>query len=86
MSVATLGWASWWVALLVVKLSPEKVDAVLVAASVASALCGLLGLLLAAVTLRARRAWVFFVMIPLFANALLLAMPWLASSFRDEAG
>jgi hypothetical protein len=77
MCFATLGWGVWWVVLVVAKLWPEGGDAMAVTASVVSDLCALLGLFLAAVTLRARRTWILFVMIPLFANASLLAMPWL---------
>jgi hypothetical protein len=79
MSLATLGWTAWWIALLVAKLAPSWVDGVALAATVVASPCALLGLMIAAVTLRARRTWILFVTIPLIANGSLLAMPWLES-------
>ena len=38
-----------------------------------------MGLVVALLTLRARRAWVLFALVPLFANGSLLFMPWFAS-------
>jgi len=79
MSLATLGWAAWWTALVVVKIAPGTASGMTIGASVVSELCALLGLAIAAASLRARRTWILFVAIPLFANASLLVMPWLAS-------
>jgi hypothetical protein len=79
MSLATIGWAAWWLALIAVKLAPSKGAALVVGATAVSVPFAFLGLLLAAVTLRARRTWILFVMVPLFANGSLLVMPWLAS-------
>jgi hypothetical protein len=79
MILATLGWAAWWATLLAVKLRPESAEALLVTATVVSGLCALPGLLIAALTVRARRTWLLFVCVPLFANGSLFLMPWLAS-------
>ena len=79
MSLATLGWGAWWLALIGVKIAPGSADVLALVATVVSGLFALLGLLIAAATLRARRTWILFVLLPLFANASLLAMPWLAS-------
>jgi hypothetical protein len=79
MILATLGWAAWWATLLAVKLVPGSADALLVAATVVSGLCALPGILIAALTIRARRTWLLFVCVPLFANGALFLMPWLAS-------
>jgi|SoiMethySBSTD1v2_1073268.scaffolds.fasta_scaffold799209_3 hypothetical protein len=84
MILATLGWAAWWVALCVVKVAPGSADVVVVAATVASGLCALPGLLIAALTVRARRTWMLFVLVPLFANGALLLMPWLASGIIER--
>ena len=40
-------------------------------------------LAIAALTVRARRTWMVFVMVPLFANGSLFVMPWLASGLIE---
>lgn len=78
MCFASLGWAAWWLALLGSRAVPSAAGWLVLAASAASGLFGLPGLAIAALTVRARRTWLLFVAVPLFANASLLAMPWLA--------
>ena len=77
MMLATLGWGTWWCVLLVRHFSPEREIPLALpsAISTAAALCGLA---IAVLTLRARRAWVLFALVPLFANGSLLLVPWLA--------
>ena len=84
MILATLGWAAWWLALCVVKVAPGSAEGVVLAATVVSGLCALPGLLIAALTVRARRTWMLFVLVPLFANGALLCMPWLASGMVER--
>jgi hypothetical protein len=85
MILATLGWAAWWVTLFAVKVAPASAEFMVVAATVASGVCALPGLLIAALTVRARRTWLLFVLVPLFANGALLLMPWLASGMLEQA-
>jgi hypothetical protein len=77
MAFASLGWGTWWIVVLLRSLDRELVQDLLLP-SVVSALFAALGLAIAVLTLRARRAWVLFTLFPLVANASLLAMPWLA--------
>ncbi|MEM7307917.1 MAG: hypothetical protein AAF682_14660 [Planctomycetota bacterium] len=87
MTLATGGWAGWWIALVVGKLAPEAVGGIVVAASVIGALLAFPGLLMAGLALRARRTWILFVLVPVFANVTLLVMPWLATGvLGGEAG
>ena len=84
MTLATLGWVGWWVALVVAKLAPGAVGAVVIGASAAGVLFALPGVLLAAASMRARRTWILFVLAPLFANGTLLCMPWLAEGLFER--
>ena len=49
-----------------------------------STACALLGLSVAILTLRARRAWILFALVPLFANSSLLFVPWLAGELSES--
>ncbi len=82
MTLATLGWGTWWSVALVHRIAPawHLPLAVPVTISTVLALCGLL---VAILTLRARRSWILFALVPLFANSSLLAVPWLASELGD---
>jgi len=77
MTLASLGWATWWIVLLVRKLAPGVALGIGVPAAI-STVFALLGLAVAVLTLRARRSWILFVTVPLVANATLLLVPWLA--------
>jgi hypothetical protein len=77
MMLATLGWGTWWCVLFVRRLAPEREIPFFVPATI-STTAALLGLLIAILTLRARRAWILFALVPLFANGSLLFVPWLA--------
>ena len=76
MTFASLGWGTWWVLLLVKKLTGASPD--LLIPSILSTIFAILGLLVAVVTLRGRRSWLLFVTIPVLANASLFFLPWLA--------
>lgn len=80
MILATLGWGTWWCVLLVHRLDPGREIPLALPAAV-STVFAVLGLVVALLTLRARRAWVLFALFPLFANGSLLLMPWLAGEF-----
>jgi hypothetical protein len=83
MILATLGWGTWWCVLLVHRLAPER-DLSLVLPSVLSTTAALLGLAVAVLTLRARRAWILFTLVPLFANGSLLLVPWFARELVER--
>jgi len=82
MVLATLGWGTWWCVLLLHRLAPE-VRVPLAVPSILATVAAVLGLAIAVLTLRARRAWILFALAPLFANGSLLFVPWLA---REWAG
>ena len=77
MTLASLGWATWWVVLFVRKLAPEVALGIGVPATI-STVFALVGLGVAVLTFRAQRSWMLFVTVPLVANASLLLVPWLA--------
>ena len=77
MSLATLGWACWWLDLVLARTVPDFVPNYALVSSVASAFA-LAGLVFAVVSVRGRnRLWLGMALVPLFANASLLSMPWL---------
>lgn len=77
MSLATLGWSCWWLDLLLARTVPDFVPNYALVSTVASAFA-IGGLVLALLTLRGRnRLWLGLALVPLFANASLLSMPWL---------
>ncbi len=80
MSLATLGWGTWWCVLFVHHFAPGF-EFSLALPSALSTAAALLGLGVAILTLRARRAWILFALVPLFANGSLLFVPWLAAEF-----
>ena len=77
MILATLGWGTWWCVLIVHRLRPGLEFSLALPAAI-STVAALLGLAIAVLTLRARRAWIAFTLVPLFANGSLLLVPWLA--------
>lgn len=83
MVLATLGWSAWWFVLLVHRIAPERELSLLVP-SIISTTAAVLGLAVAILALRARRSWILFVLVPLFANASLLLVPWLAAEFSER--
>jgi hypothetical protein len=83
MILATLGWGTWWCVLLVHKLAPGRELPLAVPAAI-STTAAVLGLGIALLTLRARRAWILFALVPLFANASLLLVPWFAAELAGR--
>lgn len=78
MTLATLGWATWWVSLALHRLWPAGAPGS-AATETVTILFAVPGMLASLLTLRAKKAWVFFATVAFFANASLLAMPWLAA-------
>lgn len=81
MALASLGWGVWWCEFALRHFVPESAPSLAVAAWFASAFA-LLGLLVAIWTIRAKAAWLMITMVPMLANASLLALPWLLSSIE----
>ena len=77
MTLATLGWATWWLCLIVRRFAPDWHVPLAVPSAISTALA-LFGFAIAVLTLRARRSWILFTLVPLFANSSLLFVPWLA--------
>ena len=82
MSLASLGWGTWWVLLFVKKLFGVRPDSLYIQ-GVISTVFAVLGLLVALWCVRARRSWLLFVMIPILANFSLLFVPWLAEELAQ---
>jgi hypothetical protein len=76
MTLASLGWGTWWVVLLLRRMFDLTPG--LTVPSFVSSVFAVAGLAVAVWCLRARRSWLLFVMIPFLANLALLFMPWLA--------
>lgn len=87
MTLASLGWGTWWVLLFLHRFRPGWVPEEPSVPAVISTTFAIAGLLVALFTLRAQRSWLYFVMIPLMANTSLLFVPLLASElFAPAAG
>jgi len=87
MTLASLGWGTWWVLLFLHRFRPAWVPEGPGVPGLISTTFAIAGLLVALFTLRAQRSWLYFVMIPLMANASLLFVPLLASElFGPAAG
>lgn len=76
MSLATLGWGVWWAAVALHRAAPELAPGAGVTYAVAGTLGGV-GLAAALFTVRGQPFWLVLTLLPLFANATLLALPWL---------
>jgi len=83
MILATLGWGTWWCVLIAHHFAPQR-ELSLALPSILSTTLAASGLLVAILTLRARRSWVLFTLAPLFANASLLLVPWLAAELTER--
>jgi hypothetical protein len=83
MICATLGWGVWWMALALRRWAPDWAPSLDAAGWLAGAIA-VFGLLVAIWTIRAKAAWLLITLVPLFANASLLAMPMLVESLRSR--
>ena len=81
MCMASLGWAIWWTSLLLLRFAPAHAPDFRVTAWAAGGFAAL-GFLAALWSFRAKLAWILFMLVPIFANGSLLAMPWVLKSLR----
>jgi len=79
MMLASLGWGVWWITLALRKFAPQSAPSLETAGWIAAGIAAF-GLLVAIWTIRAKAAWILITLIPLFANASLLAMPILVDA------
>jgi len=82
MTLASLGWGTWWLVFLLRRVAPEVSVGLAVPSAIATAFA-VVGFVVAILTLRARRSWLLFVHIPLLANASLFFMPWMAAEMWE---
>ncbi|MDZ4775055.1 MAG: hypothetical protein SGI72_18195 [Planctomycetota bacterium] len=86
MSMASLGWAVWWVTLVIARFVPDATPDLRVTEWAAGA-CAVVGFAAALWAFRAKLAWLLIISIALFANGSLLLMPWIVDAWRlDRAG
>jgi hypothetical protein len=83
MTLATLAMGVWGIEVVWLKLHPESAPNLSSAFLVAS-LFAVPGFVLGVLTLRARLAWLVFAIVPLFANGMLLFLPWIMLRMRDS--
>ncbi|MCP3920302.1 MAG: hypothetical protein GY711_32655 [bacterium] len=74
MVFATLGWGTWWFAVLLHKLAPNFAPPVWAVYTIACSFAAI-GAVLGFFTIRARLIWVLLAGVPLFANTSLLLVP-----------
>ena len=82
MTLATLAMGVWAVAVVLLRVAPGWAPGLRTAYWV-SILFSAPGFLLGLMTVRARRAWLLFASVPLFANGILLVLPWIAMRLRS---
>jgi hypothetical protein len=90
MCLATIGWAAWWFMAVTKRLVPPLAPDPTWVAWFAGAF-GVVGMLAALASIRARPGWMLLSIVPLFANATLLGAPLvretlLAIQAKDGAG
>ncbi len=77
MSLASLAWGCWWLDLVLMRFVPDVVPSFALMATLAS-LIAVVGVGVGLFSLRGRNAvWLGIAMIPILANASLLALPYL---------
>ncbi len=83
MTLASLGWGTWWVLLFTKKLFGVRPESLFVP-SLISTVFAVTGLVYALWCIRAQRSWLVFVMIPILANLSLLFLPWFADELTSK--
>ena len=78
MTLASLGWGTWWVMLFLWRIDPAWVPPRAVPGWISSVFA-LFGLMVALLTIRRGKSWLLFAAVPLVANGSLLLVPWLAA-------
>jgi hypothetical protein len=81
MCFASLGWGSWWISVFLMRYFPSVAPAIATTGWFAGTFAAF-GLLVAVFTVRARSSWLLFTLVPIFANASLLLVPWLVETLR----
>jgi hypothetical protein len=82
MSLATAAMVVWGLTLLMLRFAPEYAPPGRWAFW-ASSLFAVPGLALGLLTIRAKRSWFLVALVPIWANAMLLVLPWLALHLRS---
>jgi hypothetical protein len=83
MTLATAG-MSIWAATVVWMIADRPSAPSLESAFWVSSLFSLPGWILALLTLRAKRSWLFFALVPIALNTMLLVVPWLLIFLREH--
>lgn len=83
MTLASLGWGSWWVALFLIRFAPAWQPSLSTVSTISCVFAGL-GLAVSLLTVRAQRTWLLFACVPLLANASLLFVPWVLRGLSIE--
>ena len=81
MTLASLGWGTWWTTVALLHWFPEQAPSLKTASLIAGSF-GLLGLLAAVFSLRARLAWILVTMVPLLANLGVILVPVVIKTLR----
>ncbi|QDU84098.1 hypothetical protein Pla163_12010 [Planctomycetes bacterium Pla163] len=91
MSCATFAWGCWWTDLVMQRFVPDLLPSIALVATIASLFAGV-GLICGFLCLRGKnRLWLAIAVIPILANASLLATPFLLGSthglaeYREQA-
>jgi hypothetical protein len=81
MCLASLAWGSWWITVFLMRYAPGAAPRLTTTEWFAGTFAAF-GLLVALFTIRARRTWLLFTLVPLLANASLFLVPWLIETLR----
>ena len=76
MTLASLGWGAWWLAVALARFAPDFAPGIVITQAVADGFA-IAGLLAGLFTLRAKLAWILITGIPICANAALIVFPFL---------
>ncbi len=83
MTLASLGWGTWWVLLFARKLAGYRPESLALPGTI-SGTFAIVGLALALWSVRAQRSWMLFVAIAVLANGSLFFVPWLAGELLED--
>ncbi len=83
MTLATFAMGVWGLTVVMMRLAPELVPSFAVV-FVAASLFALPGFLLGVLTMRAKRSWLLLALVPLFANGMLIVLPWVVHRLKDS--
>ena len=82
MTLATLALGVWAIAVVFVRVAPSHAPSFTLV-FLAASLFAVPGFVLGLLTVRAKLSWLLFASVPLFANLMLLVLPWLAHKLRN---